>query len=320
MLTGNIDQGTAKDAVNEGKVFRFLTKPVAMAEIAGVIDEGLGQFRLRRAEKELLEKTLGGIVKVLADIMAAADPVAYSRASTIKWHASAIAEELGIGARWQIDLAAMLSQIGWVAVPAEVRAKVREDLPLTDAEAELVRQVPATARGFLHAIPRLEPIAEIVYLQSRGFDGSGFPDDGPAGNALPIGARILRVASDLAAWEAKGLATDTALARMGASARRYDPAVLAAAHCRATAEAAETETVALDLTLRQAAPGDVLINAIESRSGKLVLAAGQRLTEVTLARLHALDRLHPLQQPFTVRRVAIAGTQRPARPPAASGR
>src|ERR1700691_3098843 len=58
MLTGNADQKTAMDAVNQGHVFRFLTKPRPAAELAGALKAGLKQYRLVTAERELLENTL----------------------------------------------------------------------------------------------------------------------------------------------------------------------------------------------------------------------------------------------------------------------
>ncbi|MFH1417727.1 MAG: response regulator, partial [Planctomycetota bacterium] len=58
MLTGNADQQTAMDAVNEGSIFRFLTKPCPPEHLAKALTAGIEQYRLITAEKELLGKTL----------------------------------------------------------------------------------------------------------------------------------------------------------------------------------------------------------------------------------------------------------------------
>src|SRR5829696_4359 len=60
MLTGNADQQTAIEAVNEGNIFRFLTKPCPPETLAKALSAGLQQYWLVVAEKELLEKTLSG--------------------------------------------------------------------------------------------------------------------------------------------------------------------------------------------------------------------------------------------------------------------
>src|ERR687883_1975197 len=52
MLTGNSDQQTAMEAVNEGHIFRFLTKPCPPEMLAKALTAGLEQYQLVRAERE----------------------------------------------------------------------------------------------------------------------------------------------------------------------------------------------------------------------------------------------------------------------------
>jgi DNA-binding NtrC family response regulator len=54
MLTGNADQKTAIDAVNNDNVFRFITKPCQSELLISSIDAALKQSRLIHAEKKLL--------------------------------------------------------------------------------------------------------------------------------------------------------------------------------------------------------------------------------------------------------------------------
>ncbi len=68
MLTGNADQQTAAGAVNEGRIFRFLNKPCPAEDLAHALAAGLEQYRLVTAEKELLEKTLGGTIRMMMEI------------------------------------------------------------------------------------------------------------------------------------------------------------------------------------------------------------------------------------------------------------
>ena len=62
--------------------------------------------------------------------------------------------------------------------------------PLDDAEWELMREHPAIGERILRAIPGMGPIARIVRHEHERFDGKGYPD-GIAGDAIPIGARII---------------------------------------------------------------------------------------------------------------------------------
>lgn len=58
MLTGHGDLTAAMDAVNEGHIFRFLTKPCPIPCLSQALDAGLDQYRLVAAEKQLLRVTL----------------------------------------------------------------------------------------------------------------------------------------------------------------------------------------------------------------------------------------------------------------------
>ncbi len=57
MLTGHADLKTAMDSINQGNIFRFLTKPCPADDLARGIEAGLRQYRLVAAERELLERT-----------------------------------------------------------------------------------------------------------------------------------------------------------------------------------------------------------------------------------------------------------------------
>lgn len=80
MLTGNADLETAIGAVNAGNVFRFMTKPCEHETLVAMLEAGLEQVRLIRAEKELLTHTLGGTIQLLSEMLSIADPKAYAKA------------------------------------------------------------------------------------------------------------------------------------------------------------------------------------------------------------------------------------------------
>ena len=51
LLTGHSDLNAAMEAVNEGNIFRFLTKPCEKDVLGKAITHGLKQYRLVRAER-----------------------------------------------------------------------------------------------------------------------------------------------------------------------------------------------------------------------------------------------------------------------------
>src|ERR1043166_4796847 len=100
MLTGNADQKTAIDAVNQGHVFRFLTKPCSPEELASVLKTGLAQYRLVMAERELLGKTLNGSIKMLTDILSILDPQSFAIGQKMCEYIRLFAQSLNLKQTW----------------------------------------------------------------------------------------------------------------------------------------------------------------------------------------------------------------------------
>src|SRR5207237_7428541 len=108
----NADMRTAIDAVNEGNIFRFLEKPCSGDALIGILNAGINQHRLIVAEKDLLERTLHGTIKVLTQVLELINPEASTTASRVATYARHLVSFLGLKDAWQFEVAAMLSQLG----------------------------------------------------------------------------------------------------------------------------------------------------------------------------------------------------------------
>ena len=84
MLTGNADQASAVAALNTGEVFRFLTKPCDAEQLRQVLTLALRQHELVVTEKYVLERTVRGSVKALAEVLALARPEAFGRVGRLR--------------------------------------------------------------------------------------------------------------------------------------------------------------------------------------------------------------------------------------------
>lgn len=302
MLTGNADQKTAIDAVNEGQIFRFLTKPCATAILTKTLHASLDQYRLITAERQLLEGTLNGAIKLVTDILSTIAPEPFGHAVALRESAGAIARALGIPDPWEVELAAMLSPIGAIAVPPETLAKASSGEPLNPQEEDALTRVPEVGHDLLANIPGLANIAQIVLFQNKLFDGSGFPPAQIAGDAIPIGARILRVVADLAELETTGMSRAAAVERMRARRGRYDPVAVDAA---AVVGGVDADGAALgpplEVRLHELRPDQTLMANIETDAGRLLVAAGTRITEPIVERLRSYARLMQIREPIPVR-------------------
>lgn len=304
MLTGNADQKTARDAVNQGHIFRFLTKPCPPEELALALKAGLRQHALVTAERDLLERTLNGGVKMLTDILSMLDPNSFGQGQRLREYMRAFARSYNLTQTWDLELAAMLSPIGFVTMPPALLEKARAEHGLTGAEKDILARAPQIGADLLANIPRLETVARIVLYQNKNHDGTGFPADDVAGDAIPIGARILHVLNDLLAYEAQKIPKFKALARMREANGRYDPKVLEAVAVgfdvyladQATGDAAAGVSIAFkDLQIGAVLKADLLTS-----EGTLIVAAGTEISPMLLEKLRNFAQLTGIKEPILI--------------------
>ncbi len=304
MLTGNADQKTATDAVNRGQIYKFLNKPCPPERLAEVLTGGIKQYRLVTAERELLENTLNGSVKVLMEILSLSDPASFGRGQAVRDQARQVAEVLELKSTWELDLAAMLCPIGCVSLPAELNQKARMEENLTGPEKDAVARVPQVGHDLLSKIPRLEAVARIVLYQNKNYDGTGFPSDTITGDEIPLEARIIRVLAYLAQLEAKKIPQFKALEQLRQHTGVYDLTVLdAVARCfelatRSQPEAAVKSPVALDFP--ELRPGHVLSADIVTKQDILIVGAGTKITPLILERLRNFASISGLRLPIHI--------------------
>jgi len=302
MLTGNADQKTAREAVNKGHIFRFLNKPCPPEDLLPALHAGLKQYQLITAERELLEKTLNGSVKVLNDILAIHDPLSFGRGQRLRDYMRAFAESLKLKQTWDLELAALLSQIGCVTVPQAVLDKARADRLLSPAETDMLARVPEIGANLLSHIPRLETVARIILYQHKNFDGSGFPNDRVAGEDIPVGARILRVLHDLEFHEARNVSKERALEKMSRAVGRYDPKVVeaVAAGFDICLTPAPDENVFHAVLLKDLHPGAVLKSPAHTKDGLTIAPASAEVTPILLQKLRNFAELDQLAEPILI--------------------
>jgi response regulator RpfG family c-di-GMP phosphodiesterase len=297
MLTGYADVQSAISAVNAGHLFRFLTKPCSADTLGVALEAGLEQYRLVTAEQELLERTVNGSIKVLADVLAMVNAAAFGRATRLRRLASRIGVRLGAEAPWEIEIAAVLSQLGCVTLPEEVIEKTSRGQPLSAAEARLLQDHPKVAHDLVANIPRLDRVATAIAYQDRRYDGGGVPADGARGDAIPLVARILKVALDLDALVMSGTPPMRAVRRLRERAGWYDPMVVDALEAALKSEARFALRVVDVVDL---APGMLIAEDVHSASGLLLIAKGQEVTTSLRLRLRNLASYGTLVGPIKV--------------------
>jgi response regulator RpfG family c-di-GMP phosphodiesterase len=298
LLTGCADVEAAIAAVNEGNIFRFLSKPCPTGMLMRTLEASVEQYRLITTERVLLEQTLRGSLKTLTDILALANPVAFGRAIRARKLISELATLERVSDPWQAEIAAMLAQIGWVTLPAETTSKLYHGGPLSAFEQAIVDKLPTVTEQLLANIPRLEPVREILRYQDKHYDGQGPPHDRICGEAIPWGARALKAVLDFDVLESQGHSLEVALDTMRARVGWYDPGMVKAI-AKLQGDKPRHATV-MQLPLHSVQPGMAFIEDVKTRSGLLLIARGQEVTPSLVERIKNLALNSKINDPVLV--------------------
>jgi len=303
MLTGNADQQTAVDAVNEGAVFRFLTKPCEPQQLQSTLETSLRQYEMLRIERDLLENTLGGAVKVLGEVLSMIDPSSFRRGQKLRDSARAFGRHLNLTSTWELEIAAMLSHLGYVSLPPTILRKLDNQIDLSPREQATLDRAPQIGHDLVVNIPRLEYVAKIILYQNKRYDGSGFPVGDVSGGIIPFGARMLRILDDRAMLEDDGVAKARAYEAMKARTGYYDPELLQKCFdCFPSflVNSISAEREVKYVTVSELQDGHVLVSDVRAPSGTLLIGAGNRLSVTMINRLKNYAEFDGVREPIMI--------------------
>lgn len=287
LLTGNADMEAAINAVNTGQLFRFLTKPCPGSVMRSTLVAAIEQHRLVTSERILLQHTLRGSIRALAEMISLVHPAVSAHTSRVRRLVVEIGTRMQAEDLWRIEVATMMAHLGWVTLPQGTVAKLHTGSDLSPGEAAAVVRVPEIAAQLLANIPRLEEVQTILMYQNAGYDGVGSPVPGVSGERLPLGARLLKAVTDYDVLESRGLNADSAMAVMQSRAASYDPDVL-----RILGEVTQGSYltgVVRQMGIRDMQPGMVFAQDVMDERGLLLVARGQEASESLLHRLHEYE-------------------------------
>ena len=276
MLTGNSDQQTAIDAINQGQIFRFLSKPCSAETMTSSLNAALRQHELITAEKVLLEQTLKGSIEVLVDILALTNPIAFSRAERTRYFVLQCAQQLKLENAWMFEIAAMLSQIGFVTVPPDVVEKSIAGEVLNEDEEIMMQDQVKSACQMIEKVPRLELVSQMIAHQNSD------PSEPIDNETVKQGALLLRTAIDFDEYLEQGKKNYEAIRLMQQTPEKYQQNILELlAHTKPpTLEQTVGVVDVQDLRI-----GMVLAEDILSTSHAMIVKKGQEVNKIMRMRL-----------------------------------
>jgi len=180
---------------------------VAAADSAGYAAKRLGRNQVRAVSDPAVaalgdtsskvdgreEAALTGTVEALAALVEARDKYTAIHSHAVVKLAVGVARSLGLDDNETriVELAARLHDVGKIVVPDSVLQK--DSSPLSEEEWAQLRRHPAVGAGVVSHVPALRVLSPLIRSHHERWDGRGYPD-GLAGEAIPLGARIVAVA------------------------------------------------------------------------------------------------------------------------------
>ncbi len=319
LLTGFSDLQSTIKAVNDGKIYRYLSKPWDDEELRSCIGEVLHVRLLERERAEMqaviaqqneelrglnerleekveartrqLREAYQEAISVFGQIIELHEQSASGHGRRVARIAREVGKVLGLQRRELQDLyfAALLHDIGKLGMDSELLAKPQNRL--SESERETLRKHALLGPGLLAPLPPLEGACKLIRSHHERLDGSGYPD-GLAGDAIPLGARIVAAVNDFDGMIAGTLTGSRhqrgeALAYLQSRAGSvYDGRVVKAL-ARVVKRDDEVERTTSDLTLSTAelAPGMELLRDVRAETGIVLLAAGTVLSAALIGKL-----------------------------------
>jgi hypothetical protein len=226
----------------------------------------------------LLQQTLLGSIRALVDVLGIVNPIAFGRGSRIKRLAIQLAEGAGLPASWELEAAALLSQIGYVSLPVELVEKAVNRESLNAEETLLLGETPKVTQGILARIPRLENVASILAYANR-------PDamKAPRDPEVAANASVLMIALEFDALTSRGEDAETAIATLRARFGLKNSPILT--HLAELHRMTDDGPQVREIRLREVAPGMVLIDDLRTEMGTLLVSRGYEISHSFVDRM-----------------------------------
>ena len=300
MLTGYADVQAAMRAVNQGRIFRFLNKPVSPEELIVTLRACIDQYRLVREGKDVLANTLADTVRVMTEVLSLTNPIAISQGSRIRKYVKHMAAHLGLKEIWRFEIAAMLSQLGCVTLTPDLLETVHAGQRLSPEDQQRFNGHPEIGHDLLINVPRLESVAEMIRMQSDPVAKI----TAASTEVVRNGAQLLKVSLAFDRLLSAGATQCEALEKLSGDPVELDQKFVSAlVDLPVTAETTEIRAVkVLDLC-----SGMIIKEDLRTKDGVLLVAKNQEVSFATVRRIQSFSQ-----------RGAVEGEVRVGMPHAAS--
>ena len=244
-------------------------------------------------------ETLHETVHTLLDVIGLIEPATHHHTVRISDRVAAMCERLDLSGTWEYTLAALLSQLGTIALPSRTVERYRRGEALRAEDQAIMDGHPESAHNLVDHIPGLERVARMVRIQNSPPPSRPLNPDSPnTEDRVAIGGHLLDVAIRYEQMLAAGRTPAEAIERL-----REGPGT--AFRFRIIDALAEIGVGTAKFVHRQAEldeleEGMYLDNELRTIGGLLLLAGGTQLTRAHLDRVRRFARNAGIEEPIDV--------------------
>ncbi len=283
-MLGSLRRGAAISSIRPAQnLLPLADDPSGRSCELDVVIDAAAPHPVQATDTELLEKARQGAVRALIDLMAFTKPQAFGRAQRIAQVVQELAQELGIGKRWDVDVAGVLAQLATVNLSATILDKLDRGMPLSSDERLTMVRVPSMSAQLLTHIPGLEALSAAIAAFGRATtDRRHAEQSATEQEPLSLLPAMIRVAVDFDHLACGRVPVITAIAQLR---RRelYTERVLDALE-RAYLPKASTDAPE-EVTVDALEPGMVLAIDVTTTDEVLLVSRGATVTDAMIRRL-----------------------------------
>jgi len=290
----------ARDKVNAFRAggVDYITKPFQVEEVRARVETHLELYRARQLERDLLERTLNGAVKTLADLAHLTSPTLTERSGALRSMVVHMAAQSRLRDLWQYELAATLCLIGCITLPSDAFEHAYVTDKASAEELQMYRAHPEIGFRILARIPRLENVAEMIRLQQVETSNWANTSNWINNDVAERGACMLRTAQELDRRTLRGIPFQTACDQLRAAPGKYPTALL---DLLKGYSPSRVHFEVKRLASQQLLPGMILDDDVVTENGLMVISKGTTLTVTLIERVQNFSRTRGVREPIQVR-------------------
>lgn len=195
LVTAYSDSSILIDAINHGKIYRYIKKPWEPSELLLVVKAAVEYFYLKRENDKLIKDfkdLFAGTINAIIEALDAKDAFTLGKSKRVTFFALKMAEYFNLKPEEssKLELAGLLHDIGMIGVSEEILSKTEK---LTENEFETIKKHVLNGVKILEDIKQLRQVIDVMKYHHERYDGGGYPF-GLKGEDIPFSARILAVA------------------------------------------------------------------------------------------------------------------------------